>query len=179
MNYSVLQKSILFDIMSITTEEVSKQSQGCFKKPQQFKIKKSLTKQLKTNKRKVGSCIMAEKKITKKDRFEEIKGIIELYQGENKEELLSFLNNEIELLEKKSANRKPTEKQLEFQSLTEELKGILVKLGQPSTIKEIKSANEKFNEFSPQKISAMLLQLIKKDEVVRTEIKKTAYFSIK
>lgn len=122
---------------------------------------------------------MAEKKITKKDRFEEIKGIIEQLEIENKEDIIAFLKNEIELLEKKSENRKPTEKQLEFQSLTEELKSILTKLGQPSTIKEIKSANEKFNEFSPQKISAMLLQLIKKDEVVRTELKKVAYFSIK
>lgn len=120
-----------------------------------------------------------EKKITKKDRFEEIKGIIEHAQVKNKEDILTFLNNEIELLEKKSLNRKPTEKQLEFKALTEELKDILSSFNEPITITDIKSANEKFAQFSPQKISAMLLQLIKNNEVEREKIKKTAYFSIK
>lgn len=120
-----------------------------------------------------------EKKITKKDRFEEIRGIIEQAQIENKEDILAFLKNEIELLEKKSLNRKPTEKQLEFKALTEELKDILSNFNEPVTITDIKSANDKFKEFSPQKISAMLLQLIKNNEVEREKIKKTAYFSIK
>lgn len=126
-----------------------------------------------------GRYYIMEKKITKKDRFEEIKSIIKQAQVENKEDILTFLNNEIELLEKKSLNRKPTEKQLEFKALTEELKDILSSFNEPVTITDIKSANEKFAQFSPQKISAMLLQLIKNNEVEREKIRKIAYFSIK
>ena len=59
-----------------------------------------------------------ENKITKKMRFEEMKGIME---GLGKTELVEFINHEIELIDRKAMNRKSgdTKKAKENQALAE------------------------------------------------------------
>ena len=62
-------------------------------------------------------------KITKKMRFEELRTLAE---NANKMELVEFIDKEIERLENKSANRKPTKAQMENAPLIETIKKILL-----------------------------------------------------
>lgn len=117
---------------------------------------------------------MAEKKMTKRDYFKQIK---ELVVGNV--ELENFINHELELLDKKSASKAPTKVQIENESIKELIIKTLSTFEKPATISDIQSANDELAELSNQKISALLTQLINADKVVRTTDKKKAYFTLK
>ena len=114
---------------------------------------------------------MAQKKITKAERFEELKGYV---QGN--EELLAFLENEIAILKKKNENRQPTANQVENERLAGVLLEVLKNADGPMTIKEIIKANDEFAEFSSQKITPLIKKL--GDKVVKEYDKKTATFRL-
>lgn len=117
---------------------------------------------------------MAEKKMTKKDYFNQIK---ELVVGNV--ELENFINHELELLDKKSASKAPTKVQIENESIKELIVETLSTFEKPATISDIQNANDELAKLSNQKISALLTQLINADKVVRTTDKKKAYFTLK
>lgn len=117
---------------------------------------------------------MAEKKMTKKDYFNQIK---ELVVGNV--ELENFINHELELLNKKNASKAPTKVQIENESIKELIVETLSTFEKPATISDIQSANDELAKLSNQKISALLTQLINADKVVRTTDKKKAYFTLK
>lgn len=117
---------------------------------------------------------MAEKKMTKKDYFKQIK---ELVVGNV--ELENFINHELELLNKKSASKAPTKVQIENESIKELIVETLSTFEKPATISDIQNANDELAKLSNQKISALLTQLINADKVVRTTDKKKAYFTLK
>lgn len=117
---------------------------------------------------------MAEKKMTKKDYFKQIK---ELVVGNV--DLENFINHELELLEKKSASKAPTKVQIENESIKELIVETLSTFERPATISDIQNANDELAKLSNQKISALLTQLINADKVVRTTDKKKAYFTLK
>lgn len=114
---------------------------------------------------------MAVKKITKAQRFEEIKSYVQ-----DNAELVEFLENEIALLKKKNENRKPTPQQEENAKLAEEVYQVLAEADKPLSIKEITKANPEWNEFSSQRV----VQLIKKlgDRVVKDYDKKTPVYTV-
>ena len=114
---------------------------------------------------------MAVKKITKAQRFEEIKSYVQ-----DNAELVEFLENEIALLKKKNENRKPTTQQEENAKLAEEIYQVLAEADKPLSIKEITKANPEWNEFSSQRV----VQLIKKlgDRVVKDYDKKTPVYTV-
>jgi hypothetical protein len=114
-----------------------------------------------------------EKRITKKDYFNELKGLVA-----NRQDLVDFINHELELLDKKSSTKTPTKTQIENESLKNVIVEVLTNATQPLTINEITNANDKLVGLSNQKISALLIQLIGANLVVRTSDKKKAYFSI-
>ena len=120
-------------------------------------------------------------KITKKEYFATIgKLIYGMEDFEGKSDILNFISKEVELLENKSANRKPTKSQTENAPLIEAIREILLNADVPLSIKDIKAKDERLEELSPQKVSS-LLTLIKKEEglnFVRTEVKKVAYFKL-
>ena len=124
---------------------------------------------------------MAEKKITKRDMFNEI---IKMVNGEqmsvSSQAVIDFANHEIELLNKKSSSSsgKQTKTQLENESYKEIILETLKTADKPITISELMGKSETIAELSNQRVSAMLSQLRKAEKIVRTYEKKKAYFSI-
>lgn len=128
---------------------------------------------------------MTEKKITKKTMFTKVLEIIESAEVENKELYTKFINHEIELLEKKSSNRKLTAQQEDNKILLETISTILEIArnteNQWLTIAEIQSKSPTLKEYNDkpvtnQRISALLKKLIESGEVERKEEKRKAVF---
>ena len=123
---------------------------------------------------------MAEKKITKREVVEMMlanENIVsnELFKG--------YLENELELLRKKSDNRKATKNQEENVGIKS---AILEVLAQSSNLRagevqiKLKALDEeKYGLISNQRVSSLLSQLVTDGKVARIEDKKVARFSIK
>ena len=130
-----------------------------------------------------------ENKITKKMRFEELKGILE---GLGKTELVAFVEHEIELIDKKAMNRKAgtTKKAKENDAITKMVLEELRNIGKTTVTDLIRKSEiitnyvtEEGKSLSNQRITAILKPLIKSTEnpdgqVIRTMEKKSAYFEI-
>ena len=109
-------------------------------------------------------------KMTKRDYFNRI---LSYAHEEDKE----FILHELDLLAKKnSGERKPTA----TQEANEGIKETIVEgLGENAwTIGEICKGVEACTTLSSQKVSALVRQLVLEGKVVRTEVKRKAYFSV-
>ena len=118
------------------------------------------------------------KKVTKRERFEELLTIAEVAKNE---ELVAFIKNEIELLNKKNAraSEKPTATQKANTTIKEAiLEALAATPNTKYTISEMQKNFEACAELSNQKISALVRQLQTEGKVERTEEKRKAYFSI-
>lgn len=111
-----------------------------------------------------------EKKMTKVEMFNAIKEVV----ADNKE-MVTFIEHEIELLQKKSSNRKPTKTQEENKSLKNEILSVLTDEGM--TVTEIQKSSEILGNVSNQKVSALLRQLVEVGTVEKTTDKKKSLFS--
>ena len=121
---------------------------------------------------------MAEKKITKKDWFAAIREVVAESNMENVEEALTFIDHEVELLNNKSAKAGLTKTQKENVAVMELIKDALFEVAKPVTITELLFSSTELAKYTPQKISALVKLLKDKGEVIRTEDKKKAYFSL-
>ena len=119
------------------------------------------------------------KKMTKKEMFAMVIEVVNGVEVENKEEMLNFLNHEVELLNKKSSKSGETKTQKENKVLMEQLKEALAEMTAPVTISEFqeKSTHE-IATLSNQKLSALLKKLVDAKEVVKTSEKKKSYFAL-
>ena len=101
------------------------------------------------------------------------------FTSEETEAIIAYATNEISLLNKKAEKAK-TQKS-KTQKENEEIKVLLLAflrtLDTPITITEIIKGSDTFSEYSTQKISALLKQLIESGEVVKTVDKKKSYFA--
>ena len=142
-------------------------------KPQ---LKQNLDK-IKNKKRKV-VCLMT--KLTKRDYFKMLAEVVAESGRENQAELQAFINHELELLDKKSASRgtATTAKQKENEDLKDYIICALEQLNGAVTITELQTEDARLGELTNQRISAMLKQLKDEGRVIRTELKKKAYFRI-
>lgn len=127
---------------------------------------------------------MANKKMTKRDYFNQL---LEIAEVKENEALVEFINHELELLEKKNASKstKPTKKQ----GANEKLKDLILEtmeLDTPYTVTElcnnIDIDQDLLNELGVQtltnsKVTSMLTQLVNVARVSRTESKGKAYYS--
>ena len=112
-------------------------------------------------------------KVTKRMRFEQIKSLVS-----DNEELVAFIDHEIELLDKKnSRSGKPTKTQVENETIKNTIFNTLQIAGKPMTVTQL-LATEELKGLSNQKVSALLTQLRESNKVVRTVEKKVAYYSI-
>ena len=112
-------------------------------------------------------------KVTKRMRFEQIKSLVS-----DNEELVAFIDHEIELLDKKnSRSGKPTKTQVENETIKNTIFNTLQIAGKPMTVTQLLAAEE-LKGLSNQKVSALLTQLRDVNKVVRTVEKKVAYYSI-
>lgn len=123
---------------------------------------------------------MGKTKLTKRDYFKMLAGVVENSGIDNREELQAFINHELELLDKKSASRgtATTAKQKENEDLKDYILGVLTEINRAVTITELQAEDVKLGELTNQRISAMLKQLKDEGKVIRTELKKKAYFKI-
>ena len=109
------------------------------------------------------------KKVTKKMMYEQI-----LAHTTDKAER-EFLENEIALLDKKAANKKPTKEQEQNAKLKSEILEFIAVT--PHTASEVwRSKSEWVEEWSVQKFSALLNQLEEAGLVKRSIVKRVPYF---
>ncbi|MBQ2347252.1 MAG: hypothetical protein II388_02625 [Clostridia bacterium] len=120
-------------------------------------------------------------KTTKKESFQAIRTILE---GANRHDLVQVIDHEIELLDKKSASRKPSKAQVANAELTGILLEVLEGSFDPLTILEIQGKDERLQTLedgtpiSNQRMSALLRPLVANGTVIRTEEKKKAKFAL-
>ena len=124
------------------------------------------------------------KKITKRDKFTAVLSMLNsvdptttVADGITAEELVDFVNHELELLAKKnSADKKPTEKQTENNGIKEIILDVLTANGGLMTVTDVQKSTAELAELSNQRISALLRQLVADSYVERVEDKRKAYF---
>ena len=117
-------------------------------------------------------------KVTKRERFSQLMEIVKASNVENSAELVAFIEHEVELLTKKnSRSGKPTKTQVENETIKAQIVSVLERVGKPMTVTQLLAESE-FTGLSNQKVSALLTQLRKSGEVVRTIEKKVAFYSL-
>lgn len=122
-----------------------------------------------------------EKRLTKKDYFEMIKGICA-----DRIDIVDFCNHEIELLSRKNSKSGATKTQKENEIVANMLIEELAKIGKPITITDLMNTSEIIkgytlengNNLTNQKISAIFKQLVESQKIVKIVDKKKSYFSI-
>lgn len=122
---------------------------------------------------------MTNKKMTKRDYFNGLLEVIENHKDsiENYEDFKAFIEREIELLNKKRSNSKPTKTQIENEKIKEKILEVLTDVNEVMTISELMTADGLEN-YSNQKLSVLCHQLINEHKVVNTKVKKVSYFKI-
>lgn len=122
---------------------------------------------------------MTNKKMTKRDYFNGLLGVIENHKDsiENYEEFKAFIEREIELLNKKRSNSKPTKTRIENEKIKEKILIAFEKIDEPVTITEL-AKMDGLTEYSNQKLSVLCHQLVDEHKVVNTKVKKVSYFKI-
>ena len=122
-----------------------------------------------------------EKRLTKKDYFEMIKGVCA-----DRTDIVDFCNHEIELLSRKNSKSGATKTQKENEIVANMLVEELAKIGKPITITDLMNTSEivkgytleNGNNLTNQKISAIFKQLVESTKIVKVTDKKKSYFSI-
>lgn len=122
---------------------------------------------------------MTNKKMTKRDYFNGLLGVLENHKDsiENYEEFKAFIEREIESLNKKHSNSKPTKTQIENEKIKEKILIAFEKIDEPVTITEL-AKMDGLTEYSNQKLSVLCHQLVDEHKVVNTKVKKVSYFKI-
>ena len=119
---------------------------------------------------------MADKKITKKERFAQLYAIVEKSSATDKNELLGFIDHEVELLEKKTSSKGQTKNQRENEEIKAKMLEDFTTFDKPITVTEY----EKFvdHTYTMQKITALFTQLVADGKLIKTIDKKKSYFSL-
>ena len=105
---------------------------------------------------------MANKRITKKENFTSVRAV--LVENNASESLIEFIDHEIELLNKKSASRKPTKAQKATSELRDIVLDVFNSAERPLTILEIQACDDRLKVFngevvSNQRIASILTKL--------------------
>lgn len=112
-------------------------------------------------------------KMTKKDYFNQLLAIKEVSANED---LVGFINHEIELLAKKSGKSGQTKTQKENEVILKTIVECLATDRTPMTITELQGAYTELADFSNQKLSALMKKLVDNGTVTKTIDKKKSYF---
>lgn len=114
---------------------------------------------------------MENKKLTKKEKFAMIKEYIQ-----DNEMLMEFIENEINLLNKKASSSAKTQTQIANESIKEKILELLKSTDMQYTITDFQNTFEEMKEYSNQKLSALFTQLHKENKIERIVDKKKTYF---
>ena len=124
------------------------------------------------------------KKVTKREMFAKVREIVEQANPTNKDEILAFVDHEVELLTKKSTSKTPTKTQKANESYKTLVTDCLAKADKPMTVSMLMAeygevlVDSEDVALSNQKLSSLLKALKDANKVVRTEDKKKAYFTL-
>ena len=112
--------------------------------------------------------------MTKREMFTEIRNIVA-----DNEEMVAFIDHEIELLERKSnSTKKPTKTQIENDGFKAEIVAYLTEVDAPKTIKELQAGIPSIGGLTTQRITHMLTDLVKAGTLTKEYVKKTPYYSV-
>ena len=117
---------------------------------------------------------MIMKKLTKKDYLGQLRGVVEGVEMENKEDVLNFIDHEIELLSKKRTTQ--TKNQKENETLIEDMFNYLAGIDHPVTVTEFIKTNG--IELTNQRVSALFKKLVEAGRITKVVEKGTSYFSV-
>lgn len=94
-------------------------------------------------------------------------------------EMVDFLNHQIELLDnrKSSGSKGMTKTQKENEGIKATIYTVLSEIGHPATISEMLK-DDRLNDYSNQKMSALLHQMVDTGTVIKSKDKKTTLFEI-
>ena len=111
--------------------------------------------------------------MTKRENYASIREIVEKL---GRTDLVEFVDHEVELLNKKNnAPKKPTEKQVANEKLKDV---ILAEIGdKPMTVTEMQTNISALADLSNQRVSAIVKQLVEDNSLIRTVVKRKAYFT--
>ena len=115
------------------------------------------------------------KKLTKKDLFGQAR---ELAVANGREDLVAFIDHELELLAKKASTSKESQTQKENLVIMDKLYNELAHIGEAVTISDFQKSSEYASTLSNQKISALFKKMKEAGKIVKTTEKKKSYFSI-
>lgn len=115
-------------------------------------------------------------KVTKRTNF---LAIVEVLKAQGKEDLVAVMEHEIELLDKKNSYKsdKPTKAQVENASIKASIVEQM-ESGKAYTITDMQKTFDGLADFSNQRVSALVRQLVESGEVVKTIDKRKSYFSL-
>lgn len=121
-----------------------------------------------------------EKKMTKKEMFAMVKEVVLASGSEKTDEMIAFIDHEVELLAKKSSSKskKETANDLENAHLMSVILNTLAGSEKGMTVTEIMKSNSELVNFSNQKVSALMKKLVENGEVVKTSEKGKSLFSL-
>ena len=112
--------------------------------------------------------------MTKREMFAEIRNIVA-----DNEEMVAFIDHEIELLERKSNSpKKPTKTQIDNDGFKAEIVAYLTEVDTPKTIKELQTGIPSISGLTNQRITHMLTDLVKAGTLTKEYVKKTPYYSV-
>lgn len=114
--------------------------------------------------------------MTKKEMFLAMRSIETVAENE---EMVAFIDHEIELLEKKANSaRKPTKTQLENEGFKADILVALTEADAPLTIKELCAVCPSISGLTNQRVTHLLTDLRKDHKVARSYVKKVPYFAL-
>ena len=114
-----------------------------------------------------------EKKITKRENYASLRAIAE---NLGREDLVAFIDHEVELLNKRAAHPTLTKTQKENLELVEVVFNALSEINAPVTVSDF--LTQSGLEMSNQKASALFKKLVDSERVVKVTEKGKSYFSV-
>ena len=123
---------------------------------------------------------MSNIKMTKADNF---KALLHLAEVSAHPELVEFINHELALLAKKSANRKPSKSQATSNTLRDLVLEVLNAANSEMTIVEMQEIDDRLRTFngenvSNQRLAAILTRLINEGIIIKQVVKRKNYYKI-
>lgn len=107
-----------------------------------------------------------------------IHGEGELQEDITSKDVINFVNHEIELLDRKHSKTSQTKTQKENELIKESIVKALTEIDRPVTITELQNKSAEMANYSNQKLSALLKQLVQDNVVTKAIDKKKSYFSV-
>ena len=115
-------------------------------------------------------------KLTKAQKFTMLKEIPAVQENPT---LMEFIDHELELLAKKnSGDKKPTAAQIANDGIKMTILAVLEASGKPMTITDLQKSNAELGDLSNQRVTSLVSQLVKSEQVLRVVEKGKAYFVI-